>query len=259
MSAGTWALVAVGAAVLVGAGTQRVTGLGFSLVASPFLVLALGAFDGVLLVNLLGSVTAAVVLLQVRRDVDVRHALLLAAPAVVAVVPGAWIARRAEPAVLQVVVGACIVVALTAVLVADRRSRASPPPAAAPRASGGRRRAGVLAAGGASGLMNALAGVGGPAVTVYATLTRWPHRSFAATVQLYFTIVGVASLAAKGGLPSLPPVGWGTAVAALAAGIGVGTWLQPRVPPSVGRRAAVLLALVGGAATLGRGAVDLWR
>jgi hypothetical protein len=61
--------VGLGAAVLVGASAQRVTGLGFSLVASPFMVLLLGPFNGVLVVNACAVVAALAVLSQVWRDV----------------------------------------------------------------------------------------------------------------------------------------------------------------------------------------------
>lgn len=253
---GALPLVGLAAAVLLGAGTQRITGLGFALVASPFLVLVLGAFTGVLVVNLLGSVTSALVLLQVRRDVDVRRALLLAGPAVLAVVPGAWVARQASPAALQVVVGACVVLALLTVLAVTRRAAAQDAhPAGAPAAR--RRRTGAVVAGAASGLMNVTAGVGGPAITVYAVAVRWQQRSFAATAQLYFTIVGVASLTAKGGLPSLSWPAWTTAAVALAAGLALGSALHARVPPAAARTAAVLLALVGGTATLVEGLLGL--
>lgn len=246
-------LAGLAAAVLLGAGTQRITGLGFALVASPFLVLVLGAFTGVLVVNLLGSITSALVLLQVRREVQVRRALLLALPAVLAVVPGAWIARRASPEVLQVIVGGCVVAALVTVLGVQRRLAGSE----RDETRTGSGTLGALTAGAASGLMNVTAGVGGPAITVYAVATQWQQRSFAATAQLYFTIVGTASLLAKGGLPSLPVAEWATAGVALTTGIGIGTWLQAHVSASSARSAAIGLAVLGGTLTLAKGLAGL--
>lgn len=41
-------LAALGAVILAGAFTMRSTGMGFSLVAAPFLVLVLGPFEGIL-------------------------------------------------------------------------------------------------------------------------------------------------------------------------------------------------------------------
>jgi len=253
---GALALVGLAVAVLLGSATQRMTGLGFSLVASPFVVLILGAFTGVLVINVLGITTSALVLAQVWRDVDVRRALLLAVPAVIAVVPGAWVAQRAPAATLQIVVGACVVVALFAVDTVDRYSRRhAPDPSAGTVRS---RWPAAWAAGTASGFMTAAAGLGGPAVTMYAVATRWQHRSFAATAQLYFFLVGGASLLMKG-LPSMPVHAWVTAAGALAAGLVVGRLLHRRISPPTAGKAAVLLALLGGVATLGKGIADYPR
>ena len=241
MDAGWLASLGLAAAVSVGAGTQRITGLGFALVAAPFLVLLLGPFTGVLVVNVLGVAASVLVLVQVRRDVDLRRGVLLSAPALVAVVPGAWVARHTGPAVLQVLVGGCVVVALLVVLGTGRRSDARP--------SSGTGTAPALLAGAASGFMNATAAVGGPALTVYAVATRWPQRAFAATAQLCFTVVGTASVAAKG-LPSLPAVDWVVTAAALVVGLGVGTLLAARVSRTTARTAALALALVGSVATV---------
>jgi len=253
---GAFAPVGLAVAVLLGAATQRITGLGFSLVASPFVVLILGAFTGVLVINALGIATSALVLAQVWRDVDVRRALLLAVPALLAVVPGAWVAQHAPAAILQIVVGACVVVALLAVYAVDRHPprRALDPPAGIARS----RWPAAWAAGTASGFMNAAAGVGGPAVTVYAVATGWQHRAFAATAQLYFFVVGGASLLAKG-LPSMPVHAWATAAGALAAGLVVGRILHRRISPGTARNAAVMLALLGGVVTLAKGLADYPR
>jgi uncharacterized membrane protein YfcA len=46
-------------AVFVGAVAQRVTGLGFALVVAPVLVILLGPFDGVMIVNLCSVLSAS--------------------------------------------------------------------------------------------------------------------------------------------------------------------------------------------------------
>ena len=241
MDAGWLPSLGLAVAVALGAGTQRVTGLGFALVAAPFLVLLLGPFAGVLVVNVLGVAASVLVLAQVRRDVDVRRGLLLSAPALVAVLPGAWVARHTAPAALQVLVGGVVVAALVVLLVIGRLS-------------GDRvgRRAGTapaVLAGAASGFMNATAGVGGPALTVYAVATGWPQRAFAATAQLCFIVIGSATVAAKV-LPSLPVTDWAVAAAALGVGLLAGTAVSARVRPAAARTAALTLALVGSVATV---------
>jgi uncharacterized membrane protein YfcA len=63
-----WTTGLVLAAVVLGAGMQRITGMGFALVATPFLVLLLGPVEGVVLVNLCGAVTAGAIIFRVARD-----------------------------------------------------------------------------------------------------------------------------------------------------------------------------------------------
>lgn len=249
------ALVALAAAVVLGAATQRVTGLGFSLVASPFVVLLLGPYTGVLLINSVGVVMCGLLALQLRREVDLRHALLLAVPGIVAVLPGAWLARHAPAAVLQVAVGACIVIALLALVAVDRRAGLGAASLGAASVSP-RSRTSAISAGAASGLMNAIAGVGGPAVTVYAVATRWQQRSFAATAQLFFMMVSTASIMAKG-LPTLPVEGWFVAAGGLGIGLLVGHAVHARVTVATARRAVVVVALVGGVLALVKGLIDL--
>lgn len=247
---GLLALVGLAAAIVLGAATQRVTGLGFSLVASPFVVLVLGPYTGVLLINSVGVVMCGLLTLQLRREVDLRHALTLAVPGVLAVLPGAWLARHAPVAVLQVAVGACVVLALLALVAMDRRARPEPS-VALPRS-----RTSALLAGAASGFMNAIAGVGGPAVTVYAVATRWQQRSFAATAQLFFMTVSLASLTAKG-LPTMPVEAWLVAAGALIVGLVVGHGVHARISVASARKAVVAVALLGGAIILAKGIVEL--
>ncbi|HYH33464.1 MAG TPA: TSUP family transporter, partial [Pseudonocardia sp.] len=105
---GVAALALLAVAVLVGTGTQRITGLGFALVSAPFLVLLLGPFTGVLLANTLSLTTNLVVLAQTWRAVDVRKALLLAVPALAAVMPGAWVARTLPAPLLAIIAGTLV-------------------------------------------------------------------------------------------------------------------------------------------------------
>jgi uncharacterized membrane protein YfcA len=234
-------LLALTAAVLLGATTQRVTGLGFALVSSPLLVLVLGPFQGVLLSNLLSLVANLVVLTMTWRMVQVRRALTLAVPALLLVPPGALVARALPAPVLQVVVGALVIVGMLLARYGGRWFAV-------------RGTAGALAAGAASGFMNATAGVGGPALALYAMGSRWEHRRFVASAQLYFAVLNVGSVLAKG----LPSVGAGrllSALLALGVGISIGQRLTARVRPASAMRAVVALSVAGAAATVLKGAL----
>lgn len=238
------------AAVVVGAVAQRISGLGFALVVSPVLVLGLGAFDGVMVVNLCAAVSAAMALFLVRRDVDWRRYAALAGCAVVGIVPGAVLAASLPGPVVELSIGLLLIVALTVSVVLTRTSLVLAGPATMATS-------GIL-----SGAMNAAAGIGGPAVSVYAMLSRWPHRSFAATLQPYFLTLGLCSLTAKwiasgGRMPGLQPWQWITIVAFTAGGLLLGQRIAPHVPATAARRIVVVIAYLGAASTLLKGLTDL--
>lgn len=115
---------------------------------------------------------------------------------------------------------------------------------------------GALAAGAASGFMNSSAGVGGPAVSLYAVNAGWTVAEFVPNAQFYGVVVNAFSLTAKG-LPQLTAPAWLLAGAGIAAGVVAGTALAERVPESRTRRIVLLLALAGGLATAGKGLAGL--
>lgn len=237
------ALIPVGMAVMVGAATQRITGLGFGLVSAPFLVLALGPFNGVLLANLLAFATSLAVLVSTWRYVELRRTLLLVVPALVAVLPGAWVARHTSPPLLAVIVGTAVIVALLLLILVERLRvfRGTP---------------GAIAAGALSGFMGVTAGVGGPAVTLYALSTGWKGRGLVASLQLLFASTSAAALAAKG-LPPVPVQVVATALVALLPGLLIGQWIATRVNAHHAHIAVITLALLGALATVAKGLTAL--
>ena len=105
-------IAAMAAAVLAGAVTMRVTGMGFSLVAAPFLVLAVGPLEGVLVAHVCGTAAALLNLTQLHRDVDWRRAAWLVPAGLVGVLLGALTVGRLPAPVLAVVVSVLVLVGL---------------------------------------------------------------------------------------------------------------------------------------------------
>lgn len=233
----------VAAAVLVGAGTQRITGMGFALMASPFLVLVLGVDDGVGTSQVLTLVTSIIVLTQLWRSVEWTKAALLFLAALVGIVPGVWLTRQLEPPVLAIVIGGLVIVALVAVLL-DERARVFTGTA------------GGASAGFLSGFMNVTAGVGGPPIVLYRLSTDWPHTPYVATVQVYFVGLNTASLAARG-RPELDGATWLAVLVALVAGLIVGDRLAHHVTDAQARVMIVVVALGGAISTVLKGIVGL--
>lgn len=233
----------VAAAVLVGAGTQRITGMGFALMASPFLVLVLGVDDGVGTSQVLTLVASVIVLTQLWRSVEWHKATLLFIAAIVGIVPGAWLTRQLEPPVLAILIGGLVVVALVAVLL-DERTRVFTGTA------------GGASAGFLSGFMNVTAGVGGPPIVLYRLSTDWAQTPYVATVQVYFIGLNTASLAARG-RPDLSGPTWLAVLTALVGGLVVGDRLAHHVTDAQARVMIVVVALGGALSTVVKGIIGL--
>ena len=236
-------LTLVVAAVLLGAGTQRITGMGFALMASPFLVLVLGVDDGVGTSQVLTLVASIIVLAELWRAVEWRKAGLLFLAALVGIVPGAWLTRQLSAPVLAILIGGLVIVALAAVL-ADERARVFTGTA------------GGAAAGFLSGFMNVTAGVGGPPIVLYRLSTDWPHVPYVATVQVYFIGLNAASLAARG-RPSLEGTTWLAVIAALIGGLIIGDQLAKHVTDAQARMMIIVVALGGAISTVVKGIAGL--
>ncbi|GAA1257923.1 sulfite exporter TauE/SafE family protein [Kitasatospora nipponensis] len=229
----------LGVVVLAGASVQRMAGIGFALVAAPALALMLGPAQGVLLANCAAGAISAIGLATSWRQVRPAAMLPLIAAAACSVPLGAWVADRLPAPQLLAAMGALVSVAVLLVMRGTR--------VAALRGPGG-----ALAAGAASGFMNASAGVGGPAISLYALNAGWTVREFVPNAQLYGLLVNLLSIAVKGG-PRLAGPAWLAVLAALVAGAVIGRALAERVPETPARRFVLLLALAGGVTTLLKG------
>ncbi|MEJ2886345.1 TSUP family transporter [Actinomycetospora aeridis] len=235
--AGTAALVA--GPVLLGAITQRTTGLGLALVGGPFLVAVLGPRDGVSFGNALQVVLCLIVLIRTHRGVDLRAAGLLLAGAVVAVPLGAVVVDVLPEGPLLVVVGLLALAAVALSLV----------PRLGAWLDGTR---GAVAAGAVAGFVNVTAGVGGPAISAFALARRWSIEVFVPTAQVVLLVINLVALVSKGA----PPLGgavWVTGLVGIAVGVVLGDVVHRRLAPRTARRAVIVLALVGALATVVRG------
>jgi uncharacterized protein len=228
------------ATVLVGAVAQRVSGLGFALIAAPLLVLATGPIEGVQLANLLAVVVSISILALSWNRVDLRKARILVPGGLVGVVPGVLAARLLPAGILQIAIGGLVAVGLLATRIGVRRHVRPTVPLA-------------CCAGLASGFMNAVAGIGGPALTVYALAIGWSQESFAATAQVSFAVQSSASLALKG-LPHLAVTQLALLMGTAALGLALGGALARWVPPTRARAAVVVLAMLGALGAIVRGA-----
>ena len=238
------------AAVVVGAVAQRIAGLGFALLIAPFMVLILGPHEGVLLVNMCGVTSSAIIVGRVWRHIDWSMFRWLAIPSLFGSLPGSYLAVVVPSAPLSVTVGGIVLVALTVSLLLQRSDVVV----------GGN--ATKMIAGFTAGVTNSMAGVGGPAVSAYALLSRWPQRSFAATLQPFFVLIGSVTLVTKllldpSQAPALDAWMWVAIGVAIVAGITVGEKLARFVRDEHARIFVVTIAFIGAGLAVVKGVIDL--
>lgn len=229
-------------AVAVGAAAQRVTGLGFALLAAPLLVLVLGPREGVVLANALGALVSALVLARTWRLVDWSRVRRLLPGSLVAVPLGGLVVRALPGPVLLLTVGALCTVAVTAAWFGPAWQWLGS-------------RAGSAGSGFLSGLFSVTAGTGGPPLTIYAVSTGWAAAAFSASVQPVLLSNGLFALAVKGPPANLLLLA-GCAMAVLV-GVVAGSRLGRRLSPARTLQLVLGLALLGSLGAVVRGILAL--
>lgn len=231
----------------MGCTLQRTSGMGTGLVVSPVLVLLVGPVDGVVLTNITTVASAALLTATLRHDIEWRRYRRLAPFLVIGAVPAALLVASTGLAWLEIIIGSAVLgTLLLAGVSAGRTTRQVP-------------LAGPVA-GVAGGFLNTAVGVGGPALLLYAQVTNWAQRPFAATLQPLFLTMGVLSVATKAAVGAVAVPGLGIILLVLAsvvAGVLVGGVVARRVAASTARRVAAVVVLGGGLTTLVRGIVRL--
>ncbi|MFV8380984.1 sulfite exporter TauE/SafE family protein [Corynebacterium hindlerae] len=236
--------------VALGSGLQRVAGMGLGLIAAPILAIAMGPVQGVMVVNVLAMINATMTAYTVRDYIDWRRCWWIGSVFVVGSVAGALLIKSVSNALLLIIFGGLILVALFIVSVLKGRM---PEP---------RGRLPLLVTGVLGGFTNTLAAVAGPVITVYAQAAKWEHRSFSATLQPLFAISGATSFFIKilmgaGGLGDTPWQVWPVGILGMFIGIFIGTRLAQVIARPVAHKLALFLASAGGLSALVRGVLAL--
>src|SRR4051794_12162865 len=228
--------------VAVAAFLGGVTGFGYSLVATPLLLLAGFPLPFVVTVNLsLAFITRISVAYRFRRSMwPARVALLVGGS-----VPGLWLGvtvlRAVDPTTIKVAAG--IVTMIAAVLLA--RPVTAPPPRRIPGAP--------VAAGFFGGFLGASTSLNGVAPVLLLARDKASPRSFLADLAMYFVVsngIGLGVLTIQGALREDALTGafliWlpGSII-----GNWLGTTLGPRLPELAFRRLTLAVVFVAGGVT----------
>lgn len=235
-------LVAGGLCVIVASFLGGVTGFGYSLVATPLLLLLGYPLPFVVTVNLaLPCVTRMPVAYRFRADLNRRRATGM----IVGSIPGLWLGAAVLTTIDEsaIKVGAGIVVIIAAVLL--WRSLSAPPPRPVPGAP--------LIAGFGGGFLGTAASLNGAVPVLLLARDRAAPRSQVADLALYFvvsTAIGLIFLLLAGGLDTdaLFPAFLLWLPGSIAANW-AGTVIGPRLPELTFRKITLVVVFTAGAMT----------
>lgn len=192
MAIETHTLLALGLAVLVGAGAQSTTGIGLAIVLAPVCALLL---DGSLVIGTTARLALVVDLalaVRHRSEVDGRTVQAYLLPAAAAVPPGLLLLHVLPPGLLTLLAGVASLVAAAVLLRL---------PHAAPTTTVPRHRP-LRTAGFAAGLMGVTTGLSGPPVALDGVRQQLPAARRTGTLAVFF--VGVDLLAVLSNPQAVP-------------------------------------------------------
>ncbi|WGH93222.1 sulfite exporter TauE/SafE family protein [Auritidibacter ignavus] len=246
-------LIIIVLAVMVGTVLQRLSGTGVGLVVAPVLSLVLGPTAGVLLTNMTTTISGFLLMLSVWSRIRWRQYWWIIIPALPGAWAGAWLVSQLSAAWLFILLGTIIVLAL--LITVSLRDL--------PEFTG---RTATVVTGTLGGLFNSTSGVAAPVMVIYARISRWDQRSFAATLQPIFMTMGALSVVMKlwtGAVEDSPEAGVSLAVlvvflvVAIVGGLAIALLLSRYVSALLARRMAMTLAGLGGISAIVRGVFQL--
>lgn len=167
--------------VYLGGCVKGLTGFGFSLMAVAGLVLVAPPRSVVPVVLLMNSLTNLVLVLSVRREIQMRRMLPLAIAGVAGLPLGTYILVVADADVLRIVIGLSILLSATALLLGFRKEV-------------NRERLGSGVVGAASGILNGSVSIGGPPVVLFLSNLGLQKRTFRANLVAYFLCINLAAI-----------------------------------------------------------------
>ncbi|MGV9838327.1 TSUP family transporter [Nocardia niigatensis] len=220
--------------VLFGAVAQSATGMGFSLVAAPLLVLHLGPREGVAATVMLAALSSVAPLLRDGRHVRPLEVTRLLAPMLLCTPLIAAALHGIDTDLLAMTAGAGVIVAVGVL-------------ASGIRWSWLRRPWGAVATSGASAFLNVIGGVGGPPIGLYAANSDWEPATVRANLHSVFIVQNITTALILG--IAVPD---SLELLALVIGTVIGMALATRIPTARMRLVVLGISLLGGIALIGR-------
>lgn len=220
--------------VFVAAFIQGLSGFGYALVATPLLTFIFAAKSVVVMNIILGAATNVIVLLSMRRHVDVRRLAFMSLGGILGIPLGAYVLSRLDPAMIKIAI-AVLAVPFAVLLLLGHSRRF------------GRDNVGCVVAGFVSGVIGASTSFSGPPVVLF-LLNQGLHKEmFVGTLAAFFLFISLASIGAFSSLSMLTSdllTRVALLLPALFLGIFIGVRLLPRINATVFRRVAASVVCV---------------
>lgn len=217
-----------------------VTGFGYALVATPFLILLFPPAQAVPLVLISWFPVAIVLVYGSRHHLQAGRVIRLLAGAVVGAPIGMYGLASLSADTMRAVIGAITLLAVAAMAFRP----------AAPLVQENRAQVG---AGFISGILGGASGLSGPPVVLLGLRQRWDHEGFRATLLCYFFILHTLISLTLGNVGILTGDTLRMSFQSLPGiltGYCAGMWLKGRVDAGMYRRLAIGLVSVGGVLAL---------
>lgn len=225
--------------VFIAAITQKITGMGFALVATPVLALIYGPTTGVLIVIVNGMLISGLMIITGIRLIKWRQILWIIAGGLITAPLAALVASWLTANQLLILVGGAALVSLIAPFLRTKTQFLHG-------------RAAAVMTGGAAGFLHVTSGLSGPPLIAYGTKSKWEHLSFVASIQVFFVTFSLLTLSMRG-LPRLSLQDSLLISVTVVLGLGVGIFLNRFVSVRVARIATFVIAWIGAISVLLRG------
>ena len=230
------------AAVTVGGVVLGAFSFGLGMVASPVLLILLGAKPTVVIINTFIVIQLSLVLSRTWRHIDLPVSKGVILGGIAAAPLGVFVLNIAEPGVLRIIIGA-VIVALGLLNLRELRIPIATFPGS----------------GSVYGFVTCLAvtaiSIGGPLGGVYAVAQRWPTATVRASLATMFTVsslVAVVLYALTGLYTRETLINMGMLLPGLLVGFGIANLLVGRLNERAFRYVVIVLVLLGGGMLLGR-------
>jgi uncharacterized membrane protein YfcA len=233
--------------VFVGATVMGTVSFGLGLVVAPVLLLFIAPQSVVVIVNTIIAILLALVLIQVRQHLNLRHVWGMALGGLAAVPVGVLALSSANPATLRITIAVVILVLgglslFNVQIPMARRTGAGP----------------------VFGFLTSLSvttlSIGGPLAAIYVIAQKWPREAMRASLAFYFLLSDVLALALYSvvGLVDLDTLAnIGLLAPGLLMGFALASLIVPRINEGVFRYVAIAVIIAGSLVLLVREATPL--